>query len=309
MKKKNSLGFTIIELAVALTIVALIVGGLAIPIGTRLAEQQYTDTQTSIDKAMEAIVGFAAQNRRLPCPDMRTAGSAADDRDGTEDSTINAGGLVTGCNAGTTGINSDAGAASWGDLPWRTLGLQPPSNQDAWNNRLRYAVFTPLVTQTPSAFACPPIAGIAQPPVAGLANMGCTTTIGGLAAQLDIRCASPSTPPAAAVPGCLNLPAANPFQVSNRAVFVIYSHGANGLGATNINDVNALTAAPTAVVPDQLANYPASEGGAAPSALRRQFVARARSSATSNSGEYDDVLSFMSSNAFAAKMLAAGVWP
>jgi prepilin-type N-terminal cleavage/methylation domain-containing protein len=144
-KQKKNLGFTIIELAVALTIVALIVGGLAVPLGTRMAEQQYTETQANIDKAVEALIGFAINNRRLPCPDVSTA--AVDNRDGLEDPLVPAG-AITGCNPGFTGIQSAINSASWGDIPWRSLGLQPPGHEDAWNNRLRYAVFTPLTTQT-----------------------------------------------------------------------------------------------------------------------------------------------------------------
>ena len=142
--KKTSQGFTLIELAVALTIVALVIGGLAVPVSKRIAEQQYIDTQTNIDKAIETLVGYAIQNRRLPCPDVSTA--TADNRDGFED-IAGAVGSVTGCSIGVTGTaskaadyHSDPEGVSWGDLPWQTLGLAPPYNVDAWNNRLRYAV-------------------------------------------------------------------------------------------------------------------------------------------------------------------------
>lgn len=281
-------GFTIIELAVALTIVSLIIGSLAVPLGTRIAEQQYTDTQNSIDKAVEALVGFAALNGRLPCPDMRTADAVADNRDGAEDPRLEAG-LIIGCNAGFGGTNSDAGNASWGDLPWQTLGLQAPNNQDAWNNRLRYAVFEPL-THAPPVFP---------------ASLG--------AANLDIRCGNPtSLPPTVGAafvpaPGCLPIPVANPYQVSANAVFVVYSHGTNAWGSTNILDVT--TARPfLAPIPinDETANTPENDAAAL---FRRQFVTRARSEAESNSGEFDDLLSYMSATTFAAKMLSAGRFP
>ena len=76
-------GFTLIELAIALAIVSLLLGGISVPLSKRIAEQQYAETQASIDKAMEALIGFALLNQRLPCPDIST--STTDNRDGFED--------------------------------------------------------------------------------------------------------------------------------------------------------------------------------------------------------------------------------
>jgi type II secretory pathway pseudopilin PulG len=304
-------GFTIIELAVALTIMAFIIGGLAIPISTRLAEQQYIDTQASIDKAVEALLGFAVNNHRLPCPDVSTL--AADNRDGLEDVTnlpVGAANPISGCHAGFAGIQSAANGASWGDIPWRTLGLQTPANQDAWNNRLRYAVFTPLTTQTATA-ACG--AG------AGLSNVFCTTTlptVPAITAALDIRCANPTSPPGTPAPNCLFSAPANVdtnFVLAQNAVFVVYSHGANGWGSTNANDLTSTKVFLAGTTSnDEQENIPEAQGAGFADATinaRRRFVTRARSGTTSNAGEYDDVLTYMSANTFAAKMLAAGVWP
>jgi prepilin-type N-terminal cleavage/methylation domain-containing protein len=305
-------GFTLIELAVALTIVALIVGGLAVPVSTRLAEQQYTDTQASIDKAVEALYGFAITNRRLPCPDVSTA--AADNRDGLEDPTLVAG-SVTGCAAGLPlAIHSDANGASWGDLPWQTLGLASPNNQDAWGNRLRYAVFTPLTLQ--SAYAVPALGSVNCFAASGFTNINCQTSIGGITASLDIRCANITAPPATAAPGCLQAalptPATN-FRIAQNAVFVVYSHGANAWGATKISDRTAIKLFVAGSTPNSdLENIPENQGlgaGAATIAARRRFVLRTRSDASSTAGEFDDLLTFVSSNTLAAKLLAAGVWP
>jgi prepilin-type N-terminal cleavage/methylation domain-containing protein len=331
LKPHRQAGFTIIELAIALTIVAFIVGGLAVPISTRIAEQQYTDTQANIDRAVETLVGFAINNRRLPCPDVNmAAAAAADNRDGLEDTQLNAAGAITGCAVGTLGTQSAVDGASWGDIPWRSLGLQPPNNADAWNNRLRYAVFTPLTTQ---AIAPPPAVGLrcatgvdaAAIPATiavGLGNLFCqtqrpftpATSNAGITAALDIRCANPIAAPGAPAPGCLfGAGPNNNFVVANNAVFVVYSHGANGWGATNARDLTAaqpFLAGTTSN--DDLENIPEAQGdGVADDVInaRRRFVVRARSNGTSNAGEFDDVLTFMSANTLAAKLLAAGVWP
>jgi prepilin-type N-terminal cleavage/methylation domain-containing protein len=294
MKKTLSKGFTLVELAVALTIVAVVVGGLAIPLSKRLAEQQYADTQATLDKAVEALVGFAILNRRLPCPDVNTAAAGSpDNRDGVEDA---AGGPCGGGTASGTvnyvNSTSAGSASSWGDLPWQTLGLSAPHNADAWNNRLRYAVVTTLAAST--AGGATPLSGI------------------GGASPIDIRCGNPANPSSyVAAPGCLPSlpgPSAGNFIVSSNAVFVVYSVGANGWGGTPITSLinKIFSASGLALTSDQAANAPELKGAAA---TRNQFVTRARTDASSKAGEFDDLLTFMSSNTLAAKLLNAGVWP
>ena len=282
-------GFTLLELAIALAIVGLLLGGLSVPLSKRLAEQQYAETQVSIDKAMDALVGFALLNGRMPCPDIST--TVADNRDGLEDPGVSGGfTCAVGANTGTFNYtnSSDVNGASWGDLPWKTLGLPPPNNADAWNNRLRYAVVTNLATideDDANSFNEDVLA---------------TTTM------LRIRCGNPTTTtPATAAPGCL----ATTYAVNDNAVFAVYSAGSNGWGSTSITNLTTrkpFTATQIALTPDQAANAPEVE---ATLALRRQFVTRDRTDASSTAGEFDDLLSFMSSTKLASKLLNAGKWP
>ena len=282
-------GFTLLELAIALAIVGLLLGGLSVPLSKRLAEQQYAETQVSIDKAMDALVGFALLNGRMPCPDIST--TVADNRDGLEDPGVSGGfTCAVGANTGTFNYtnSSDVNGASWGDLPWKTLGLSPPNNADAWNNRLRYAVVTNLATideDDANSFNEDVLA---------------TTTM------LRIRCGNPTTTtPATAAPGCL----ATTYVVNDNAAFAVYSAGSNGWGSTSITNLTTrkpFTATQIALTPDQAANAPEAE---ATLALRRQFVTRDRTDASSTAGEFDDLLSFMSSTKLASKLLNAGKWP
>jgi prepilin-type N-terminal cleavage/methylation domain-containing protein len=303
-------GFTLIELAIALTIVALLLGGLSVPLSKRITEQQYAETQITIAKAMDALAGYAAINGRLPCPDVDTVAGATDNRDGIED-TWPVAGPATVCHAGV-GANSqsDTNGASWGDLPWRTLGLAPPSNADAWSNRLRYAVFTPLASQTgvvASAFTPTSRCG----GNVGVANLSCAAQaipVGGLSAHLDIRCANPNTPPIAAAPDCFPIPptVGTLYSVSQNVAFVVYSLGSNAYGATNINDTSNQTQIPAGIPADEAANLPEQESLIQ---NRRMFVMRDRTETTSQAGGYDDLLSYMSMTSLATKLLNAGVWP
>ncbi len=283
-------GFTLIELAIALAIVGLLLGGVSVPLSKRLAEQQYEETQANIDKAMEAIVGFAMLNGRLPCPDIST--STTDNRDGFENQGASGGTTCAlGANTGTINFtnSSDVNGASWGDLPWQTLGLAPPANADAWNNRLRYAVVTNLATID-----------------SGDAN-SFNEGVLAVTAMLQIRCGNPATTTAAtAAPGCLS---SNAYAVTDNAAFLVYSVGANRWGSTSIQNLatgRPFTAAQITLTPDQAANAPESE---ATLALRRQFVYRERTESSSSSGEFDDFLSYMSSTKLASLLLNAGKWP
>lgn len=116
-------GFTLTELAVVLVIIAVLMGGLLVPLSAQRDAQAFNDTQRQLAEIREALLGFAAVNGRLPCP----------------------------ASPGATGVENPAGGGAcanpWnGFLPAITLGIGPTDAQgyalDAWNNRIRYAVTT-----------------------------------------------------------------------------------------------------------------------------------------------------------------------
>lgn len=110
-------GFTLTEMAVVLVIVALLVGGMILPLSAQQDLRNVAETQKLLADVGEALYGYAASHKAgdnrpyLPCPDI--------DGDGRENRTGNA------CT------NQD------GALPWADLGL---GRQDAWGNALRYRV-------------------------------------------------------------------------------------------------------------------------------------------------------------------------
>jgi prepilin-type N-terminal cleavage/methylation domain-containing protein len=116
-------GFSLVELAIVLVIVALLLGGLMVSIGAQQEIQSRNTTERRIADAIEALTGYIVANGRLPCP-------ASD---------------------GTTGVaNPDTGGICNnpydGFLPAVTLGIGPTDANgymlDAWGNRIRYAVTT-----------------------------------------------------------------------------------------------------------------------------------------------------------------------
>ena len=242
---------------------------------------------------MEALVGYALLNQRLPCPDIST--STTDNRDGFEDALTGAPNTCAlGANTGafdfTKSSDSAVGGASWGDLPWKTLGLAEPYNADAWNNRLRYAVVT--------YFALPPTS-----------TPNLTGSIQASGNSLLVYCRGQNATGAAA-PGCIS-PA---YSVSSDVAFVVYSTGANGWGSTSISSLSIkapFTAAQLSFAPDEAANAPETKAGTNAAAIlsRRQYLTRDRTEATSLSGEFDDLLSFMPRAKLTARLMNAGLYP
>ncbi|MCL2656795.1 MAG: type II secretion system GspH family protein [Betaproteobacteria bacterium] len=106
-------GFTLIEMAVALAIVALLAGGILLATRVQLTQRQNTETRQALEEAREALLAYAAVNGKLPCPAQGGApGQGEEARDG--------GGA---CNV------------KRGLLPWETLGIRAI---DGWGRRLAY---------------------------------------------------------------------------------------------------------------------------------------------------------------------------
>ena len=116
-------GFTLVELAIVLVIVALLISGMLLPLSVQRDIQNFNETQKQFSEIKEALFGFAAANGRLPCP----------------------------ASTATTGVENPVGGGVCanplnGFLPGITLGIGPTDAQgyavDAWGYRIRYAVTT-----------------------------------------------------------------------------------------------------------------------------------------------------------------------
>ncbi|AWI75665.1 hypothetical protein CEW83_10925 [Parazoarcus communis] len=103
-------GFTLVEMAVVLVILALLSSTLMAPISGQIEARARQETASRLHDIEQALIGFAIIHGRLPCPS--TEPNPASPAYGLEQSPP--------CNHGSPGY-----------LPWRTLGTEPT---DAWGN-------------------------------------------------------------------------------------------------------------------------------------------------------------------------------
>jgi len=69
-------GFSLVELAVVMTIVAFLLGSLMYTLSAQTENRSFEDTRRRLDQARELVLAFAVVNGRLPCP-ARNAATAS----------------------------------------------------------------------------------------------------------------------------------------------------------------------------------------------------------------------------------------
>lgn len=145
-------GFTLVELAVVIAIVALLLGALLVPLATQIQGRNVRETRATLEEIREALLGFAMSQGRLPCPDT----------DNPPDGLENA---APGDCGGFPMIAE-------GFLPYQTLGV-PAS--DAWGRIFRYAVTSEFTR--PTVPGAPPVSNNNQLDLAdgGAANIAVST--------------------------------------------------------------------------------------------------------------------------------------
>lgn len=121
MIKKTQKGFTLVEIAIVLLIVAILLGYTVALFPRQQELKQYRAVEQEMDRVIDAIIGFAQVNGRLPCPAVPNSSGAED------------GGGAANCNN------------YGGFVPISTLGIQGRLNQDSllldpWGNPYRYYV-------------------------------------------------------------------------------------------------------------------------------------------------------------------------
>jgi len=271
-------GFSLVELAVALAIIALLIAGAMIPLSTQMEVRNSADTQRSMESIREAMIGFAQANGRLPCPALGTTPTGV------------AGAGIEQWN-GSTCAATVGGNVFFGVVPWATLGVP---ETDSWGRRFSYwvsPIFADAIGTGPwnSAFpamqspACPtPLIPAPTQSSFALCSLG-IFTVNTRNERNDAATALGSALPA-----------------------VIISHGKNGFGAYIPS--GSMFAAPVGA--DETANANHALGATT-------FFSRVRTPAASGCNdaapgtfcEFDDIVVMITSNALIARMVAAGKLP
>ena len=121
--KRSQSGFTLVEIAIVLLIVTILLGYTVALFPRQQQLKQYRALNLEMDRVVEAIIGFAQVNGRLPCPAIPDSVGIEDYDDTNDDGCDNYGGFV----------------------PVNTLGLDGRLNDDSllldpWGNPYRYYV-------------------------------------------------------------------------------------------------------------------------------------------------------------------------
>lgn len=107
---KHHPGFTLIEMAVVLTIIGLLVGSLLVPLMTQIDNAKIQSTTKILAEIKTALINYATANNRLPCPALNS-------------------------ETGEAVAIGDTLCGQQGYLPWASLGTH---QYDAWGGHLWY---------------------------------------------------------------------------------------------------------------------------------------------------------------------------
>lgn len=138
-QRKNN-GFSLVEMAIVLTIVALLLGGLLPTLSGQVEQRRVSETRKQLDEIQQALVGFAVINGRLPCPASSTNNGAESFASGGSASNGNCSNFYNGF------------------VPAATLGLSATDSSgfavDSWGNRIRYVVtlYSSMIPNVPNVF-------------------------------------------------------------------------------------------------------------------------------------------------------------
>ena len=137
-------GFTLVELAIVLLIVAIVVGYTVALFPVQQELKQYREVDRELDSIVEHLLGYVQVNGRLPCPDTNgdvnsTVAGVLDGREDFDDDFINATAV-----AGTDSL-ADSCKSFYGLLPAGTIGITGDLSSagallDPWGEPYRYAV-------------------------------------------------------------------------------------------------------------------------------------------------------------------------
>jgi type II secretory pathway pseudopilin PulG len=157
---RKQAGFSLTELAIVFTIVALLLASAMYTLSAQTEGRNVADTQRRLEEARDLLVGFAMVNGRLPCPARYT--SSASHSNGLESFCVAGTGTCAGTETTTVQTHGNCSNFSDGFLPGVAIGFTPTDTAgfalDPWGNRIRYAVASE--TAAAGASSCQTTAGV-----------------------------------------------------------------------------------------------------------------------------------------------------
>jgi prepilin-type N-terminal cleavage/methylation domain-containing protein len=281
-------GFTLTELAVVFTIVALLLGGLMYTLAAQTEQRDRNDTMRRMEDAKELLIAFAMVNGRLPCPARYV--DATNHSNGLESFCIAAAPATCSAPAAmTTTVQAHGNCSNWldGYLPAVSVGFSGADPTgfalDAWSNRIRYAVAQNV--SDPGA-ACPATGASATVPGFTNATNLKSNNVGCLPADVQVC----NTITGASATACAG--AAQAVTNANLVAAVVLSTGKNFSTATTA------AAATSQGRTDEAANL---NGDGV-------FVFHPPRPET-EANQFDDHVIWVPVNLLYARMIAAGVLP
>lgn len=297
-------GFTLAELAIALTILALLIAAFLIPLRSQSEQARIRDTDQTLERIRDALIGFALAHGRLPCPadPLQAQGSTVvtpyGPRHAGEEMVVADSNATNVANkiCDGTGLATSPRYAS-GVVPWVTLSVP---QTDAWGHRFTYSVQASWADNLLNDCTGP---------------MDPKTTPVGVASF----CIDPAKSLADLKIFTRPQPGAVPQSVAEDLVAVVISHGPNGYLSIKPDGVQAggTVANVWPAARDEDANGLAFVGGHADPEYRfmqRDEVKRDGACTTDSTlggpaCEFDDRLAYVSRHVLISRMVAAGRLP
>lgn len=128
--KKDSLGFTLVEMAIVIMIGGILMAFMGSALMAYLKKSRVMTTEFRMEKIQEAMDQYLDINRRYPCVASRILGP--------DDGAF--GRMDTSCGSAGAGTAVSGGTVHIGAVPTRTLNLPDEFMADAWGQKFTMAV-------------------------------------------------------------------------------------------------------------------------------------------------------------------------
>jgi prepilin-type N-terminal cleavage/methylation domain-containing protein len=131
MTKEQQNGFTLIELAISITIIGFMIAGTLLLINPILQITKKNETEKKMERIIDVLSIYTQRNNRVPCPANPNQAIVVQPF-GAEVGSGGAGTNIGNCTG--------AGALIEGIVPYKTIGLSEADIIDGWGNYFTYRV-------------------------------------------------------------------------------------------------------------------------------------------------------------------------